>query len=157
MNIDLLGYETVVERFRSLRDDLKPRVTAKLAQAAYEKAREGADSHTRPGGSGNLILSLSLRRDGEAYVIAHDKDVAPYAPFVHWGTGLQGPRRRKYRIPREDNTSAKTLRWPTPQGFRFAKWVMHPGIRPDPWMVRAADEVPRQFDRVVREVEQQWR
>lgn len=50
-----------------------------------------------------------------------------YGVFVHQGTRAHEIRPRQKRI----------LRWPTADGFAFAKRVMHPGTRPDPFLAQA--------------------
>ena len=47
-----------------------------------------------------------------------------------FGTGLYGPKHAKYRIPSIGNTSAKILRFEQNGKIRFARWVMHPGVKP---------------------------
>lgn len=80
------------------------------------------------------------------------KAKTPYAAAVELGSGIHGRRGRKYEIkPRK----GKLLAWPASGGDRrlsgrarknvkggwvFARKVMHPGVRPRPYIVPAAKE-----------------
>lgn len=81
--------------------------------------------------------------DGKAY----------YARFIHDGTGLYGPRGERYPItprfgradtPAHGPQPRKLLLWVGKDGrWHSAKLVMHPGIRPDPFLLQAAEnELP---------------
>lgn len=63
------------------------------------------------------------------------KATALHAKFVHDGTGLFGPKKRRYTIRPK---SKKALFWP---GARHpVKEVIHPGIRPQPFLADAVEK-----------------
>ena len=145
IEVNVQGIEAIRATFARLVPEAQAKVLRGLAQVAFDTAQRQVDTHTQ---TGALARSLRLRSDGEGgWIIGHDQQHAPYAPFVHFGT-------RPHIIrPREK----KSLRWPSGQGgktgFVFAKWVRHPGYAGDAWLVQAADEAVRQFDAIVRRVE----
>ena len=145
IEVNVQGIEAIRATFARLVPEAQTKVLKGLAQVAFDTAQRQVDTHTQ---TGALARSLRLRSDGEGgWIIGHDQQHAPYAPWVHWGT-------RPHMIrPREK----KALRWPSgaggKTGFVFAKWVRHPGYAGDAWLVQAADEAVRQFDAIVRRVE----
>lgn len=145
IEVNVQGIEAIRATFARLVPEAQTKVLKGLAQVAFDTAQRQVDTHTQ---TGALARSLRLRSDGEGgWIIGHDQQHAPYAPFVHFGT-------RPHIIrPREK----KSLRWPSgaggKTGFVFAKWVRHPGYAGDAWLVQAADEAVRQFDAIVRRVE----
>ena len=145
IELNVQGVESIRATFARLVPEAQTKVLKGLAQVAFDTAQRQVDTHTQ---TGALARSLRLRSDGEGgWIIGHDQQHAPYAPWVHWGS-------RPHIIrPREK----KALRWPSGQGgktgFVFAKWVRHPGYAGDAWLVQAADEAVRQFDAIVRRVE----
>lgn len=145
IEINVAGVAEVRERFAKLVPEMRDKVLRGMAQIAFDTAQRQVDTHTQ---TGALARSLRLRSDGDGgWIIGHDRQHAPYAPFVHWGSRPHVIR------PREK----KALRWPSGRGsatgFIFAKWAKHPGYEGDPWLVKAADETVRQFDAIVRRVE----
>lgn len=109
-----------------------------LAERIHELAREGADKHTK---TGALIDSLGHgpRKIPGGWKISHNRQRAPHAVFVHWGTRPHTIQPKKRKV----------LRWAGPDGFIFAKAVRHPGYKGDPWMVRAAAQAIREFDTII--------
>ena len=145
IEVNIQNIEAIRATFARLVPETQTKVLRGLAQVAFDAAQTQVDTHTQ---TGALARSLRLRSDGEGgWIIGHDQQHAPYAPFVHFGSRPHVIR------PREK----KALRWPSGQGgrtgFVFAKWVKHPGYAGDPWLVQAADEAVRQFDAIVRRVE----
>lgn len=78
---------------------------------------------------------------------------AIYARFIHEGTGLYGTRGERYPItprfgrveePAHGPAPRKLLRWVGQDGkWHAAKLVMHPGVKPDPFLLQAAErELP---------------
>jgi len=145
IEVNVQGIEAIRATFARLVPEAQTKVLKGLAQVAFDTAQRQVDTHTQ---TGALARSLRLRSDGDdGWIIGHDQQHAPYAPFVHFGT-------RPHIIrPREK----KSLRWPSgaggKTGFVFAKWAKHPGFSGDPWLVQAADEAVRQFDAIVKRVE----
>ena len=140
MRIELTGANEIRAAFAALVPRLQEKALAKLAGAIHKEVQEGADAHPR---TGALLQSVRLTRDGEGWRIFHDLQRAPYAPFVHWGT-------RPHTIRPK---SRKALRWPSGNGFVFAKLANHPGYKGDAYMVRAVDNAPRHFARIVTELQ----
>jgi hypothetical protein len=74
---------------------------------------------------------------------------AHYARYIHDGTGLYGPRGQKYpitpRFGRAETSGSgpsprKLLRWVGNDGrWHSAKLVMHPGVKPDQFLIQAAE------------------
>lgn len=120
-----------------------PRALAATAEDVEALVMDGAGRHAKPGGSGRLFASVIRQRDGDGWFIGHDKQIAPYAYYVHWGT--------RPHVIRPKNK--KALRWPAGGKFRFAKKVHHPGYKGDPWLVRAAAQAgpifAQQVDRLI--------
>lgn len=100
----------------------------------------------KTGHLGRSIRPGSVDRGG-AWVHAR----TPYAKAVEFGSGLYGPRRRKYEIkPKRGGF----LAWPANAGGRrlsgrartnagpmvYARRVMHPGVKPRPFLIPAAKE-----------------
>ena len=82
--------------------------------------------------SGRLLGAISYAVHGDQVEISVDTSKAPYAPFIHDGTGIWGPTRRAYAIfPREHMALAFD--------GRFARKVVHQGIQADPFLFAAAD------------------
>lgn len=145
IEVNIQGIEAIRASFARLVPETQTKVLKGLAQVAFDAAQRQVDTHTQ---TGALARSLRLRSDGDGgWIIGHDQQSAPYAPFVHWGSRPHVIR------PREK----KALRWPSGQGgqtgFVFAKWVRHPGYAGDAYLVKAADEAVRQFDAIVNRVE----
>ncbi|MBE2294770.1 MAG: hypothetical protein IAF00_07455 [Phycisphaerales bacterium] len=135
------GIAEVRAAFKKLVPELQQQALNDLAQVAFDTAQRQVDTHTQ---TGALARSLRLRPDGDdAWIIDHDTQHAPHAVFVHWGTRAHDIR------PRDK----KVLRWTQGGGNRtsyvFARFVRHPGYEGDPWLVTAAEEAIRQFDRIV--------
>lgn len=145
IEINPQGLEQIRATFARLVPETQRQVVRGLADVAFATAQDQVDTHTK---TGALARSLRLQSDGEGgWLIGHDQQMAPYAPFVHWGT-------RPHTIKPRDK---KVLRWPSGQGgktgFVFARFVRHPGYEGDAWLVKAADEAVRQFDAIVRRVQ----
>jgi hypothetical protein len=136
------GLERLRAAFARLVPETQRQVLRGLADVAFAAAQDRVDTHTQ---TGALARSLRLRSDGAGgWIVGHDRQMAPHAPFVHWGTRAHVIR------PREK----KALRWPSGQGgFVFARRVRHPGYAGDAWLVKAADAAVRQFDAIVRRVQ----
>ena len=145
IELNLAGMDEVRAAFARLVPETQTKVLKGLAQVAFDAAQRQVDTHTQ---TGALARSLRLRSDGDGgWLIGHDQQHAPYAPFVHWGT-------RPHEIRPRDKT---VLRWPSGQGgkasFIFARFVHHPGYKGDAYLIEAADEAVRQFDAIVRRLE----
>jgi len=90
-----------------------------------------------PGGStGALKNAFNKKRsvkinkkETEITISVKDGPAAPYAAAINYGSGLYGPKGAKYRIPRIDNLTAKTLRFMWRGVWTFRKFVMHPGVK----------------------------
>jgi hypothetical protein len=109
-----------------------------FAQFIYDRARSGADKHTK---TGALVRSLTLRPLGKGgWEIGHDLRHAPHALFVHWGAKPHVIRPKK----------RKALRRPAGNGFVFARWANHPGYQGDPWLIHATRAGIRNFDAIAR-------
>lgn len=136
------GTAELRRRFAALVPDLQAKVLRAGAQRTHDVAQDGADSHTK---TGALARSVRMGPIPGGYEIGHDRQMAPHALFVHWGT-------RAHDIPRRDRPrNKKVLRWPSGDGFAFAKFVHHPGYRGDPWMTRARDAAIATMLRIARE------
>lgn len=140
ITVSLEGQEAVFAKFKELDDKLSKRAVRKLADAVYKDVQQGADKHTN---TGALFRSVRIRSVDDGYEIFHDLQHAPYAPFVHWGS--------KPHVIRPKNK--KALRWPSGNGFVFAKFVHHPGYIGDEYMVRAAAEAPSHLETIIKQFE----
>lgn len=155
IELNLAGLDEVRDSFARLVPEVKGKVLRGLAQVAFDTAQRQVDTHTQ---TGALARSLRLQADGDGgWIIGHDQQHAPYAPFVHWGTRAHDIRPRKKKVLRWVGEKGAVTR--NAQGrfvsgtkFVFARFVRHPGYAGDPWLVTAADEAVRQFDAIVRRV-----
>lgn len=121
------GDREIAEALRRMVPELRKKAINAGAQAAFNSAQDSADEHTV---TGALARSVTMQKAGEGYIIGHDAEIAPYAPFVHWGT------RAHEIVPVEK----EFLRWPSGAVFRFAQRVDHPGYEGDAYMLKARDE-----------------
>ena len=135
------GIAEVRAAFQKLVPELQQQALNDLAQVAFDAAELQISTHNK---TGRLKDSITKAPDGNGWVIYHDTQAAPYAVFVHWGTRAHDIRPRDKKI----------LSWTQGGGhstqYVFARFVRHPGYEGDPWLVTAADEAVRQFDRIVR-------
>lgn len=121
---------------RDLPPNVAKDVVLRMSQIAYDAVQLGADRHTK---TGALFQSVYNRQIPNGREVGHDPTRAPYAQFVIFGT--------RPHVIRPKNK--KALRWPAGAGFRFAKFVNHPGYRGDDYMTTAADYAVRQFANLV--------
>jgi hypothetical protein len=89
--------------------------------------------------TGALERSIQWRRAGNHVEIFAS---VPHAPHIEYGTGLWGPKNKKYKIePKaapegKPDLARKALRWFSGGKAVFAVRVMHPGMKPRPFMLR---------------------
>ena len=170
IELNVQGVESIRATFARLVPEAQAKVLRGLAQVAFDTAQAQLAPHDKPTGTGALLRSLRLRSDGEGgWIIGHNQQHAPYAPFVHWGMKTHSIDAKPFPYPvwyqRKTKTGKtvpylkrkRSLRWPTGAGgntgYVFAMHVDHPGYAGDPWLEKAADEAVRQFDAIVRRVE----
>jgi hypothetical protein len=67
--------------------------------------------------------------------VGFNQSSVKYGEYIHEGTGLYGPKRKKYLIKPKNRKMLQFLKGGV---FKYARKVLHPGIRPDPFIVRAA-------------------
>lgn len=134
----------LINRLTAIPVGMEKYVIRNLSQIAYDSAEAGADKHTK---TGALRQSLYNRPIEGGRAVGHDRNRAPYAAFVILGT-----RPHTIRPKRK-----QALRWVVGNRFAFAKSVRHPGYRGDNYLLRAATEAVRQFDRIVSDAIRQQR
>lgn len=135
--IDASDVERALDLFRQLPEKFERsmRLTMKKAvRNVREKARREHAFVTRAGVLERAIDSDVQERPLVGYVFVTND--APYGKYVHEGTRPHEIRPRR----------KKALRWATGGGFVFAKSVMHPGTKADPFLQNALD---RERDDVV--------
>lgn len=162
------GLDRIRAEFARLVPEARDQVLRGLAQVAFDTAQDQVDTHTK---TGALARSLQLKADGEGgWIVGHDRQMAPHAPFVHWGTPAHEIRAKDKKAlhyvgkdglfhfwwgPKSPQERAIILRWmkkKAPGGVAHFRWPHHPGYEGDAWLVKAADEAVRQFDAIVRRV-----
>lgn len=143
LRIDTVGVDQARASLRRIGGTLATRALASTVVEVEEIVENQAARHN---GTGALVRSIYKKPILNGWEIGHDPRVAPHAVFVHWGTGLWGPKRAKYPIKPKRK---RALRWAVGGAFVFAKGVMHPGIKGDPWLTRAARAAPAIFQRHV--------
>jgi hypothetical protein len=141
MSGTLVGQRQLLNRLRAIENGRPVLRTIQLRAVAESKKRVArATGHTaRTIAPGALTDTFTIVQAAGA------------AQFLEFGTGLYGPRGKKYPIvPRNGSvlswTANKRLsgRGRTAGGRRFfARRVMHPGIHPQPFLVPGAVEAIR--------------
>ncbi len=136
ITLRLVGITNVVAGLNVARDLQRP-VILGLSQVAFDTAQRGAGRHTKTGALFSSLYNRALSGDSRA--VGHDPQRAPHAVFVNLGTRPHEirPKRRK------------ALRWATPNGFRFAGVVRHPGYRGDAYLIEGATDALRQLSSIV--------
>ena len=116
------------------------RAVLMLAERVHELAVIGAEKHRKSGALVDAFGHGPKKIQG-GWEIGADRQRAPHAVFVHWGT--------RPHIIRPKNK--KALRWAGGGGFIFARFVNHPGYKGDPFLVNAANQAMREFPRMVEQ------
>ena len=105
-----------------------------LGRAAKLIEQQAMSHHRFDSRTGRLASAIEVQIVGDTAEISVNELKAPYATFIHGGTGMWGPGRRMYAIhPREHRALAFD--------GHLARRVMHPGISPDPFLYDAADNM----------------
>ena len=147
MPIEISGHDKAFAAFQRIKKDLRPIVVAKLATQGFKFALRHVDKRTKPGGTGQLRLSLRhVRENDNTHIIGHDDDIAPYAKWLHEGT-----KTRKVKPKRR-----KALRWAVGGKFFFSQGHMIKGIKADRWLNRTALRAENQLARIMREIDSSW-
>jgi hypothetical protein len=113
----------------------------KLTQLAQRYVNDNSGLRMR---SRNLQRSTNVTAvRTRAGALIKVSNTAAYAWAQDQGSGLYGRKRDRYRIPRADNLSAKTLVFMWKGKLTFRKWVKHPGVRPTRFLYNTTDALGR--------------
>lgn len=141
MNVEIkIDTEKTIKAFEAAPQLLRREMVLAMKKATRNVAERARREHKFVSRGGALEGSIDHGNIGsdrpEGFVSAGGAN-APYARAIHDGSGLFGPKGSKYLIEPKFRT---VLRWvgAGAGGFRFAKRVMHPGVKPDPFLVNAA-------------------
>ena len=133
-----------------LADGRLPSLAAKVAAQTYEDDIHqwiGA-GHAFTSRTGATQQSIGWMPDGTGAVVYAN---AKTALFLEGGTGLHGPFRAKYKIA--PKPGRKALRIPLPGGGdMFRRFVMHPGIKAQPFFFADFNERERHMLEAVAEL-----
>ena len=128
------GDDRVMAMLHRLRD-LHIALLEELQDRIYEKARRNVPVRT-----GLLRSSIEKGGFGDFLYVSMGNPRAYYAPYVEYGT-------RPHMIyPRR----AQALRFEIRGKIVFAKYVRHPGTKPQYVMRRSAEEALKEFRRILR-------
>lgn len=113
-------------------------IAAKVSTRDVQKTARATHTFRSKSGFTELAIETQVRTTGtgvEGRVFLNEA-VSPWGRYLHEGTGLYGPRKTPYVIlPKK----RKWLRFPVGSEFRFAKMVVHPGIKGDPFVYNAGE------------------
>ena len=146
-NVDAEGAETVSESLKKLEKTFNHEMIKTMAKVTKELAEYAQNNHrfiSRSGALEKSVVHGVISKSplvGEV-ALSQDSPAFPYNYFQHEGTGRYGPRRRKYLIkPRRK----ELLRWSSKGKFYSAKQVIHPGVKPDPFLYLAAQKKEKEI------------
>lgn len=88
------------------------------------------------GGMADKSIVTQANSNGLGGTVSLDTGIAPYAPFLHGGTGIHGPSGKAFPIQARNG---KALRFVAGGRFVFRRRVMNPGIKGDPFLYRSAN------------------
>lgn len=116
------------------------KLRSKFLKDATETIAQYAEMHHRfESRSNNLVGAIEIHKvDDDSSEVVLNTLKAPYATFIHDGTGLWGPNRRKFAILPRDNQALMF-------DGHFARRVSNPGTQADPFLYDAADSVREQL------------
>ncbi len=135
VKVTVEGIPQTIKRIDAVPGEIE-KALAITAVGVEDLVEAGAAVHAK---TGQLERSIFKGRITGGWEVGHDSRVAPYARFVHDGS-------RPHVILPKDK---RTLRWPVPGGFAFAKRVNHPGYSGDAWLRRAATQALPIFERAL--------
>jgi hypothetical protein len=143
LTISVEGIEEIRERFAALIPKLQDKALRTLAQDVFDDVQDGADKHTKTGALARSVFRRQIAPD--AWVVGHDRQMAPHALFVVWGTRphLIKPNKRK------------ALRWPSDGKFIFAHTVHHPGYKGDNYLYQAAMDAHRHMAEIIAQLQRE--
>ena len=122
--------------FESFPEQTIKNVRLALRRSIRDIQQEARNNHRFTSRTGQAERAVNARMvdamTGEVFL---DDDQAPWAKFLHEGTGIYGDSGQPYMIAPKDK---KALRWVGGASFVFSKYVMHPGIESDPFLHQAA-------------------
>lgn len=124
ISVRITGIKELQARLNAI-DDFGPVMREIALEAVGEQKR------LAPVRTGNLRRTINVGR-----ITARSAETlarANYAAYVEFGTQPHEIRPR----------NAKVLRWKVRGGYRYARRVMHPGTRPQPYMIPGAQRAIR--------------
>lgn len=137
VSINVSGTDQVRAMLARIGPVLTGKALAQTAEDVENYIEREAGRHEK---TGALNRSIFKRRESDgSWIVGHDRQHAPHAVFVLFGT-------RAHVIKPKNK---KALRWAGGGAFRFAKKVHHPGNAPDNWLQRAAALAPQIFEQHV--------
>lgn len=141
LNIDVRGDDRVRAMLARISDQLAQRALAQTVVEAEDNIDREASKHSKTGAMVQAIYKLRIRP--LAWELGHNRQQAPHALFVHWGT-------KPHRIEPKNKSLLRFVgsngRWVSSKG------VNHPGYKGDLWLVRAARQAPRDFEQHVSRI-----
>ena len=174
IRLDTTGATDLLSALARLPRETEEEVHGAVVDGAGMVQAEARAKHrfvSRPGAAAekSILTRFPDRMTGEAFL---DTDTVPYLRFIHEGTKphpifpknaslatqrlYQKQNAGKYGIPKG---SKLVLRWATPGGgWAFARFVNHPGTKPDQFLYEAASAeqsaVVERFGRAVQAAKQ---
>ncbi len=136
------GMDDLQRRLAALADTRQFLGKVGLTAVAYAK-----DTVQRKTGNLGRTIRLGQVTENSAQIIAGGQNGVGYAQVVESGSGLYGPKHAKYEIvPKYKKAlawgGARRLSGSLKSGSKatmFAKKVMHPGVKPRPYLRPAAE------------------
>jgi hypothetical protein len=118
-----------------------------------DEARQNHRYKDQTGGVTKATRAIPAKLEGSV-ITGGIENTSKIGRYLHEGTGKYGPGGKPYTITPKN---AAALHWETPGpitgsesgGEHFAKRVVHPGIRPDPWITRAIHKMTPKFFQIM--------
>lgn len=150
IEIKIENLDKLVRAFQKLPQATMDLLVSAMLQSQQDIAEEARDHHKFTSRHGQLERAVTEGPIETGPLVGRvwlDTNVAMYAPFIHEGTGLYGPNHAKYPI--SPKAGHFFLRWESGGQEIWARKVMHPGVKSDPFLYEAAkaksDKVNQNF------------
>ena len=157
MKIVIKGLREVLDNFDRIESGLVLELRGALAASLRDIQKDARENHKFTSRSGKTEQEIRTRtyNNGSGKVFKGEVFIVyPIAIYQHEGTGIYGPRNKAIWIePRKK----KLLRYLNSEGqFRSSKGLYIKGIKPDPFLYKAAENqeagIISRFDAVVSKI-----